>query len=212
MTFNAINLDICEQFIQKYCIPINTFKYDTRDPAIIENDWVNLIIDLSNEHINCDYIANHLRKLNYFSFLHTPYWYIVRNKKLLSDNFLCQLDYKHNNRLLEVHHKTYLYHGYEAQHMDCLTTLCTLCHQSVSPKKIEKKPEQSVNGSYLLEEINKKVEILERKEELNNKINNLIIEKKPVNFYNNSHLVDGAIYYLNATTNIIIDLCNYISA
>jgi hypothetical protein len=166
MTLNEVTLETSNRFIEKYCLPTKDTQYDTRDPEKIEADWFLFQLTLSSEHINLDHIANHLNFLRYYEeFLITPYWQICRNKKLLDDKFLCQMDFHHNNRRLQVHHKTYKYHGYEAQHMDCLMTLCHDCHDLISKGFVEKK-EPEINWGYRVEEFHYKIEKFHKQKEL----------------------------------------------
>jgi len=166
MTLDAAALETSNRFIRKYCLPTQDTQYDTRDPEKIEADWFLFQLSLSSEHIDLDHIANHLICLRYYEgFLITPYWQICRNKKLLDDKFLCQMDFRHNNRRLQVHHKTYQYHGYEAQHMDCLTTLCHDCHDLISKGFVQKK-EPEINWGYRVDEFHYKIEKFHKKNEL----------------------------------------------
>jgi hypothetical protein len=165
MNLNAESLEASDSFIKKYCQETFDVHYEMRERGIILADWLEMQADLSNPLINITYVANYLRRLPYNKeFLRTPYWLIVRNKKLLDDNFLCQLDYKHNNSSLHVHHKTYNYHGYEAQHLECLSTLCASCHHQHSKGYRESEP--TVNTSYLIDSLHNQYEELKKQKQL----------------------------------------------
>ena len=58
-----------------------------------------------------DEIYKEINNMDYNDFLHTPYWDGVRNYKLKSANYRCQLCGKSGK--LNVHHKTYENHGRE---------------------------------------------------------------------------------------------------
>ena len=82
-----------------------------------------------------DEIYKEINNMDYSDFLHTPYWDGVRNYKLKSANYRCQLCGKSGK--LNVHHKTYENHGRE--HMrsvadNDLIVLCENCHRKFHDK------------------------------------------------------------------------------
>lgn len=128
---------------------------------------------LQHPEINLDVIAFSLKKLNYkLEFLFTPYWEICRNKVAKDHNFKCLMNYLHDNTILDVHHPTYDFHGYEAQNLDKLIPLCRTCHQNISDKNDEEKLkniELQNNNQYIIknpdiivDSINKQAEVLRK--------------------------------------------------
>lgn len=91
---------------------------------------------MQNKSVNWDKVVAYLQQYRNSGHYHdlfqlTPYWQIVRNKKYLDDDFCCQTGYRHDNTKLNVHHKTYDWHGYEVQHPETPITLCESCHHTI---------------------------------------------------------------------------------
>lgn len=84
---------------------------------------------------NQDEICRCINNMSYYDFLRTPYWDGVRNYKLKSANYCCQLCGQKG--ILHVHHKTYENHGKE--HIKSiadndLIVLCEDCHKKFHDK------------------------------------------------------------------------------
>ena len=66
------------------------------------------------------------RKLEYWEFLQTSYWFGVKDLVLKRDNHKCV---KCNSKdKLHIHHTTYIHHFSEHKHLEDLETLCDICH------------------------------------------------------------------------------------
>lgn len=148
-------------FISYYCHPINEVSgYSIRDNEDILRAW-NRLQDKLHDKVNLDLVANTLK--SYYKngqydthFLRTRYWLIVRNYILYRDGFMCNISLSDDNRILHVHHKTYEWHGYEASHPECLTTLCDSCHSKYHDKEKSKETNQTVtpqNNEYLIDKL-----------------------------------------------------------
>src|SRR3972149_2799891 len=74
-------------------------------------------------------LAAEAPKKPYIKFLKSEYWKRIRKIVLKRDNYSCQLCKTKTN--LQIHHSTYRYKGMEYKHMDCLHTLCEVCHYEV---------------------------------------------------------------------------------
>lgn len=81
------------------------------------------------------------RRSKYVGSLQSPQWQEVCRRVRLRDGHRCQLCGK--GWTLEVHHLTYRdasgrsIVGREAEHLDCLITLCAACHQKAHDRTIE---------------------------------------------------------------------------
>jgi len=77
---------------------------------------------------NVEKIAEHIKNMNYYDFLKTPYWKIISwYVKALSD-FKCKLCGSGDS--LATHHSTYEHHGYEIhRYKKDLICLCNNCHE-----------------------------------------------------------------------------------
>lgn len=102
----------------------------------VGNTWKNTIpvykrfslLEKDAIGVDLDYIADVIKSnLSYTDFLKTPYWEAISYKKKQLAGFRCELC--NNNGYLNVHHRTYKYHGYELYHMDDLIVLCNDCHK-----------------------------------------------------------------------------------
>lgn len=154
-------------FIDKYCVPLKSYRYITRDPEIVQNDWDEMLAAQTPE-VDLDKIADVL--CNIFPYLlgyqQTAYWQICRNKKALDEKHRCQTNFAHDNRFLEVHHKTYDFKGSEAQNMECLITMCRSCHRAhhKEEKRKEKEGEVVLNPSYGMEKVNNGLDRIHNKD------------------------------------------------
>ena len=177
--------NVTQKFIDKFCYADYTFRYTTRDEDIIENDWQTMHQALQNSDINLDIIANHLKKQyeNKVFYL-TPYWQICRNKVAKNNKFCCQLNYRHDNSKLEVHHPTYVFLGYEAQNLDRLIPLCKECHQTISDKNVEekkKKLELQKNNTFKIKNPDILIDLINNQAKLLNQTNSSSFENvKPI--------------------------------
>lgn len=85
-----------------------------------------------------DEIEKHIKTMNYYDFLKTPFWDGVRNYKLKNANYCCELC--GGKGVLNVHHKTYENHGreFDVDIADSdLIVLCRNCHEKFHDKLAE---------------------------------------------------------------------------
>lgn len=75
------------------------------------------------------YNLSYLFNKPYSEFLKSGYWIMVRNKILKRDNNSC-VDCRETKNL-HVHHKTYIHHFNEHEHLSDLITLCKSCHERI---------------------------------------------------------------------------------
>ena len=103
------------------------------DPASTWNEDLKLY-----DRINClwgalrcsdeNMVAERIRAMSYSDFLATPYWKAISWKVKQLQGYTCALCPSKND--LNVHHRTYEYHGFELQRMkEDLICLCHECHE-----------------------------------------------------------------------------------
>lgn len=172
------------KFERRYSVLLSDEEYSTyrtRDPKKIENDFKQLIYDFENESKeNQNKIIIYQKYSKYKLYLHTRYWCICRNKKLLIDGFSCKLFKEHPNDVLCVHHYSYEHRGNDAYHLDCLMTLCFDCHevheanekQRKENKNFSFKPSYNYQPPNKLEEFEKKANALSKAGLVKQKKNN----------------------------------------
>lgn len=91
----------------------------------------------------------------YGEFLNTKYWNII-SRYLRKNINMCQFLYYHNNKYLEIHHRTYDILGKELQNLNDLLCLCQECHKTFHNKEINQLKHDSEYISRLkLENLNK---------------------------------------------------------
>jgi hypothetical protein len=73
-----------------------------------------------------------IKRLPYAEFLRTPYWKMVAAAVRKRANEACEMCA--SRKALQVHHKTYVNHGYEHSHLDDLICLCASCHATFHDK------------------------------------------------------------------------------
>ena len=108
-------------YIDNYLNPLMSFNKDVP----LHSKWDSVIYNDYN--YNKDEIIQHIRKMDYKSFLQTPYWKTVSYKRKAQCEFKCQLC--NSNKNLETHHPTYDIKGEEIFNMKKLTVLCHACHE-----------------------------------------------------------------------------------
>jgi hypothetical protein len=109
------------EYINKYLNPLNSFKKGLP----LSEKWGEIRYD--SYHYNTNDIVEHIKKMDYKSFLQTPYWKTVSFKRKVQSDFKCQLC--GSNKNLETHHPTYDIKGEEISNMSKLTVLCHVCHE-----------------------------------------------------------------------------------
>jgi len=110
-----------QTFIELYLNPNRSWSQ--RIPSY---KYFSLLLDeLAN--VDCDLVASNIKTLEYKEFLSTPYWIAVSQKKKQQAGFKCELC--NSKGFLNVHHKTYENHGYEAKNLKDLIVLCNNCHK-----------------------------------------------------------------------------------
>lgn len=70
-----------------------------------------------------------LNKMEYVKFLKTRYWYAIR-LHIYATRKACECCHKTDG--LEVHHITYINHGYEHLNLGSLRLLCDVCHAIIT--------------------------------------------------------------------------------
>jgi len=96
-----------------------------------------LITEIFNKYKNSITVAE-IKKLkeisskNYYEYLETKHWKIVRDYKIVSVNSRCQVCNTWKN--LNVHHRTYIHLGEEFNYLEDLTVLCFKCHEKFHKK------------------------------------------------------------------------------
>lgn len=119
--------------------PISKNKYEEMiqmingEIEISNDDRFSLITKLFT------YTTTNLKEMNYYDFLKTTYWEIIRRTMIQKSDGKCQVCYKNNSKL-NVHHLTYFNRGSEIWSimigMPTLTVLCDSCHCKFHNKEI----------------------------------------------------------------------------
>ena len=118
-------------------LKINTYKYIDifLNPNKIWDKgvktWVK-INDISDSSVLKDVIAKHIKEMDYYDFLQTPYWKAISEKVKQRAGWKCQLCGSNYN--LNTHHRDYSIHGYELDNMKSLICLCEDCHSKFHDK------------------------------------------------------------------------------
>jgi hypothetical protein len=110
-----------KKYIDIYLDPLKSFKTDTS----LYEKWNS--ISFNNYSYISNEIVQYIKKMDYKSFLQTPYWKTVSYKRKAQCEFKCQLC--NSNKNLETHHPTYDIKGEEINNMKKLTVLCHACHE-----------------------------------------------------------------------------------
>ena len=137
-------------FIEKYGKPEPTKRTTSLDENTIRIMWDTLVVEYNE--VDKSLVTDHFLKLHYKKqYLFTYWWYVIRHKRILMDNFVCSDDSNHRQGYLVVHHKTYDFRGCEVDYMETLETLCNYCHDERHSRKT-KRPEKIISvGLYNLE-------------------------------------------------------------
>lgn len=104
-----------EKFIKEYLCECNPIGYTTRKFQV-----------MVNKKVECDYIKEYIRNMNYQDFLYSVYWVIVRNEVKKRDKQCMICGNKHS---LIAHHTTYSIRGEEHNNLDKIITMCSKCHK-----------------------------------------------------------------------------------
>lgn len=110
-----------KEYIDNYLNPDSPFLKNLK----LHEKW-DLILYNDYFYISND-ITQHIKNMDYKSFLQTPYWKTVSLKRKAQCDFKCQLC--DSNKDLETHHTTYEIKGEEIFNMKKLTVLCHACHE-----------------------------------------------------------------------------------
>jgi hypothetical protein len=84
------------------------------------------------------------RKLEYWEFLQTSYWFGIKDLVLRRDKHKCIAC--GSKKSLQVHHKVYTHRFSEHKHLDDLETLCGDCHKFVHSIDEKQMIEQHLNS------------------------------------------------------------------
>lgn len=77
-------------------------------------------------------VANYIKAMPYQAFLDTPYWKAVSGWVKHRAKGRCQMCGKKGE--IAVHHRTYMHHGDEVNHLEDLICLCRECHAKFHDK------------------------------------------------------------------------------
>jgi hypothetical protein len=110
-----------KNYIDNYLNPGASFK---KDIALYAR-WNS--INYNHYEYNDSEIIQHIKSMDYKSFLQTPYWKTVSYKRKAQCDFKCQLC--NSSKDLETHHPRYDIKGEELNNMKKLTVLCHACHE-----------------------------------------------------------------------------------
>ena len=120
-------IDDTKKYIEVYLDPQNKWNKESKNRQKMDQ------IRIGYEDV--DEIANHIKSLDYYDFLETPYWKAIAEYTKLKASFRCKIC--NCNHSLATHHRTYENHGYELQKMDDLVVLCKDCHEKFHDIKKE---------------------------------------------------------------------------
>jgi hypothetical protein len=85
---------------------------------------------LTQQNVDWEQIADHIKGMRYKTFLKTPYWLAIAQKVKQQAGFRCRLC--KSNKQIATHHSSYDHHGYEHQYWrEDLVCLCNKCHEKV---------------------------------------------------------------------------------
>lgn len=108
-----------EDYICKYLDPEKCWKNNTKH----YQRWRII----TGNMVDSEIVAKHIKEMDYYDFLKTPYWKAVADRVKYRANFKCQICNSSEN--LNVHHRTYDNHGKEIYHLGDLICLCKACHE-----------------------------------------------------------------------------------
>jgi len=149
MTYNSVMRYICEQCFNKLDIldminaHLDVVKKKNEEDIKRRKEWSekNLLTRISNMQNqkgtpSADFYtlrevitktdSENLQTMDYYEFLGTIYWKVVRRYVLWKRQYKCELC--NSNGKLNVHHKSYEHRGYELYHLEDLILLCQECH------------------------------------------------------------------------------------
>lgn len=93
----------------------------------------NQIISIQNKMFHkIEAFDKTINKLRYRIFIKTRYWSYVRGLKLVEQPRCSDCG---GNDILQVHHKTYVNHYNEHNHLDDLVVICKECHRKRHGRK-----------------------------------------------------------------------------
>lgn len=107
-----------EEYISTYLNPNNSWRND-----VSSNNKFNQIKEV---YVNWREIKEHIRNMDYYYFLETPYWKAVSEKVKSRANYKCQICNSSSN--LCAHHRSYANHGDEVHNLEDLICICQDCH------------------------------------------------------------------------------------
>ncbi len=76
--------------------------------------------------VNWKTVYVHIKAMDYYEFLKTPYWKAISAHAKYKAGYRCQLC--NNSYYLVTHHRNYAIHGREHDYMNELIVLCRICH------------------------------------------------------------------------------------
>jgi len=105
--------------------------YDLCDPTRSWKDKIgrDVVRRLQDIYSNCNKaeIIEHIKGLDYYDFLKTPYWKAIAWEVKRLAGFKCL--FCASNERLVAHHRDYSFHGNEIDNIKQLVCLCNDCHE-----------------------------------------------------------------------------------
>lgn len=112
------NLPCTSSYIEKYLNPDRSWEKDIPPKERIKQ--------IQYANVNWRIVSDHIKSMDYQSFLQTPYWKAIAAHTKYKAGYRCQLC--NSPRRLITHHRNYDIHGFEHAYMQDLTVLCDDCH------------------------------------------------------------------------------------
>ena len=110
-----------ERYIDIYLNPDNSWKEGIKPYQKIN------YLSPSFYQVNWNDIIKHIKSMDYYEFLNTPYWKAIAERVKYKAGYRCQMCNSSEN--LITHHRTYENHGDEIHHVEDLICICKDCHE-----------------------------------------------------------------------------------
>jgi len=188
MTINNEILIHFKKFIDKYlCVECNNVNDVDNDWEVLNNDYKSdpALPDLLFKIIQDNYNPIYVGLEKYKEFLNTKYWKII-SAYLRQKINKCEFKYSHNNKYLEIHHKTYDILGKELQNLSDLVCLCSKCHKIFHENEVKEfmYQDSNYNSQLRLDNLNKLINNIQSTNHITELINNVNDNTKVNNYIN----------------------------